>query len=173
MKKRTTQTEAGLRQIGALIVLVLALYSFSSSRDLSEIKPDDVNNVLVDQTNNSLNGSLKTGADALEKDAAKISEPKIEQKPSLNKSMTKSTPQSHDPSPSPLEFIVDMKNQNALFYYNEKSISPDHAIILIRDSKKIDLVAMHTGLKRPRVELSNAQYSGPDKQIIHIVKSSP
>ena len=40
MKKRTTQTEAGLRQIGALFILVLALYSFSSSTDLSEIKPD-------------------------------------------------------------------------------------------------------------------------------------
>ncbi|MGI9550436.1 MAG: M56 family metallopeptidase [Aurantibacter sp.] len=62
---------------------------------------------------------------------------------------------------SPMEFVKEMKEKNAEFYYNGKKISAAKAIEILESSEHISLEARHTNLKRPKVELSD----GPIKVV--------
>ena len=74
---------------------------------------------------------------------------------------TPSAPPPPPPPKSPIEFVQDMAKKNAEFYYNGKKISAAKAVKILEASEDISLLAKHTNLKRPRVELSD----GPIKVV--------
>ncbi len=61
------------------------------------------------------------------------------------------------PSPpepkSPIEFIEEMAQKDADFYYRGKEITAKEALLILKSSDNISIEAKHTGLKRPKVVL--------------------
>lgn len=139
MKKQTGRRSAIIRQLGAVFLLSIALYSFSTTGTESDKIPP-----LKSISKSEVKAQIVT-----------------KQSP-LGNTRTKHS----DLSPTPSEFILEMKDQDAVFFYNDHSISPDDAVLLVQHSLKIDLVAMHTGLENPIVKLSNAEMPAEYQEII-------
>ena len=70
-----------------------------------------------------------------------------------------SVPPPPPPPKSPLAFAKEMAEKNAEFFYNGEKIEASRALELLRESEHINLVAKHTNLKRPRVDLSDQPIS--------------
>ena len=139
MKKETGRRSAIARQIGVMILISIAFYSFSKPADESDsILP-------LKQISKSMD---KTGDIAQEY------------------LMENARPSHNDRGPTPSEFILEMKDQDAAFFYNDHSITPDEAVLLIKHALRIDLVTMHTGLDKPVVKLSNAEMPAAYQEII-------
>jgi len=68
---------------------------------------------------------------------------------------TANVPPPPPPPKSPLQFVKEMIEQDAIFYYNGKKIGSKKAVELLESSGHISLKTRHTGLKRPKVELSD------------------
>ncbi|MBJ2174859.1 hypothetical protein JBL43_11465 [Aureibaculum sp. A20] len=56
--------------------------------------------------------------------------------------------------PNPIDHIVELAKQNALFYYEDKKITSDKAIELIKESKRIHMHVLSEGSSKPIVKLS-------------------
>ncbi|UCD60063.1 MAG: hypothetical protein JSV59_09210 [Flavobacteriaceae bacterium] len=174
MKKETSKISALTRQLGVISVTCLAMISFGNSG-------------VTWALNQSHNSSIRTEGKyaKIPKVANDPNRDVVSKKPisnlneiiplqSKDKSATREvTYLEDDRSPSPLEFMKEMKDQNAQFYYNEESISSEQAVNLVRDARKIDLIAMHTGLEKPIVKLSNAELSEKHDQIPILKEYSP
>ena len=63
------------------------------------------------------------------------------------------------PPPSPVEFIEQMANQNATFYYNGKSISARKAISLVKQIKDLHIATKASHTDPPTVYISKGKKS--------------
>ncbi|WP_282041553.1 M56 family metallopeptidase [Winogradskyella flava] len=62
------------------------------------------------------------------------------------------------PAPeSPLDFVIRMAKTNAKFYFNNKPVSSDKAIELLKNSTKLKVRAKNTGTKQPLIYISENQ----------------
>ncbi|MBC2844258.1 M56 family metallopeptidase [Winogradskyella flava] len=62
------------------------------------------------------------------------------------------------PAPeSPLDFVIRMAKTNAKFYFNNKPVSSDKAIELLKNSTKLNVSAKNTGTKQPLIYISENQ----------------
>jgi hypothetical protein len=78
-------------------------------------------------------------------------EPKKPKAPKVNKGEKNNIPA---PPKSPMDHGVVMAKKDPVFYYEDKKISSDKAIAILKKNKKINLRTRHKGLKKPIVELS-------------------
>ncbi|MFD2916556.1 M56 family metallopeptidase [Psychroserpens luteus] len=63
------------------------------------------------------------------------------------------------PPPAPkssLDFVIDLAKKNAIFFFENKKITSDEAIQLIKNNKELNLQATKTDSKQPQVFISKA-----------------
>lgn len=58
------------------------------------------------------------------------------------------------PPKSPLDFVVEMAKKNATFYYEEKIITSNDAIKLLKENKAMNISSKNSMSKNPKVYLS-------------------
>ncbi|GGG39996.1 hypothetical protein GCM10010976_09560 [Bizionia arctica] len=82
----------------------------------------------------------------------------IEEQNKVQNNMAKKGEMSNIPPPpppkAPLDFVIEMAKKNAAFYYEEKSITSDEAIKLLKDNKSINISSKNSTSKNPEVYLS-------------------
>ena len=175
MKKKTGKRSALFRQLAILPLLCLVLFSFSkpavqfSPRPVDKLGKQEASvfkteiplkiSTPVLQTITDTPGSSKDPGNSTPEQQTSESEP--ENRPGKNK------------GPSPRQFVNEMIEQDAQFYYNDKPINQDRAVLLLQYALKIDLVAMHTGLEKPVVRLSNAEAAKEHQHILQNIYDSP
>ena len=169
MKKQTSRRSALVRQFSVVFLVSIAFYSFSTpATEADNILPLKQSSKITDsglpkknKQQTSVASPYNPGASSsVSQNKEKIHHVVEENPPG------KSRAKHNDRGPTPSEFVLEMKDQDAVFFYNDQSISPDEAVILIQHSLKIDLVAMHTGLEKPVVELSNAEMPEEYQEIL-------
>lgn len=101
----------------------------------------------------------------------------FDQDPTKTTLIAKQVPEKTMQQTAPLDFVIEMAKKDAKFYYEDKSISSDDAIKLLKENKQLNIATKQSDSKEPKVYISKEpivfkQHAKTKEQVMINGKSS-